>query len=387
MGLIAKALERRIMTLAELDIQMDRAVFGAPSGAGAEITADAAMTVMAVYAAVRLIAESVGSLPLHVYRRLAPRGKERAADHWLYRLLHDAPKPEQTSMEWRETMMGHLLLRGNAYSQIARDGAGRAAELWPMHPDRVRVFRDAAGRLTYRFIAPVTFRITDLAQEQVFHVRGLSANGLTGISPIGVAREALGLAIGTQSFGSRFFGNSANPSGVLEYPGRLTKEAHKRLQEDWAAQHQGLSNAQRVAILENGMKWQSVGIAMDDAQFLETRKFQVGEIARMFNVPPHMLRDLERATFSNIEQQAIEFVVYTLRPWLVRFEQRILADLVPPEEADTVFAEFLVDGLLRGSLKERYDAYHTARLDGWLSANEIRELENMNPLASAEGDT
>jgi HK97 family phage portal protein len=217
-------------------------------------------------------------------------------------------------------------------------------------------------------------------------MRGLGSNGVTGFSPIAVARQAIGLAIASQEYGARLFKNDTRPGGVLEHPQKLSEPAYKRLRESIENQHQGLSNAHRMMILEEGMKWSQVGINPDEAQFLESRKFSVTEIARMFNLPPHFLRDLERATFSNIEQQAIEFVVYTLRPWVVRFEQRLKIELLSPQDRVTHFIKFNVDGLLRGDIQTRYNAYHVAKQDGWLNADEIRELEDMNPIPNGKGE-
>jgi len=383
-GIHRKLLERR-MTLDDLDLLMDRVVGGVETAAGVNVTPDSAMSIMAVMCAVRIFSETVGSLPLHTYRSL-DRGKEKALEHWLYPLLHDQPNPEQTSLEWRETMQAHLLLRGNAYSEIQRDGGGKVVALWPLHPDRVSVERqDPLGPLSYVILLPKSNQRIRLAKERVFHLRGLSSNGVTGFSPIFLAAQAIGLAAAAQEYGARLFKNDSRPGGYLRHPKTMSKVAYERLKTGWLEAHQGLTQAHRMAILEEGTEWQQVGINPDDAQFLESRKFSVTEVARMFNLPPHMLKDLDRATFTNIEHQGIEFVVYSLRPYLVRWEQRILMDLVPPQDRRTIFARFLVEGLLRGDIKSRYDAYRLAKGDGWLNANEIRELEDMNPIPEEQG--
>jgi len=352
---------------------------GAEVASGITVTPELSIQCIAVFACVRILSESVASLPLHLYRRRPDRGKERAADHWLYPILHDLPNPEMTSFELREILMGHLALWGNAFAEIEYDGAGRVRSLWPLRPDRMRVRRQN-GELYYHYTLPNGGPEVVLPRSRIWHLRGFGYDGVVGYSPIALARQAVGLALATEEFGARFFGNGARPGIVLEHPGVLSDEAHRRLRESWEERHQGLSRAHRVAILEEGMKVHEVGIPPEDAQFLETRRFQVTEIARLYRIPPHMLADLERATFSNIEHQSLEFVIHTLRPWLVRWEQAIYRDLIPPQERGSLFAEFLVDGLLRGDIESRYRAYAVGRQNGWLSANDIRELENMNPI-------
>ncbi|MBC7193875.1 phage portal protein, partial [Marinobacter sp.] len=336
------------------------------------------------FSAVDILSRTLASLPLTVYWRLQGGGKERAIDHPLYSILHDLPNPEMTSFELRQALMGHLALWGNAFAEIERDNAGRVVALWPLRPDRMTVKRDQQG-LLYVYRIGTTEEEVALRQRNVMHIRGLSSDGIIGYSPIRMAREAIGLALATEEFGARFFGNGSRPGGVLQHPGKLSDEAARRLKKSWEEMHQGLTQAHRVAILEEGMTWQQVGIPPEDAQFLETRKFQVTEIARIFHIPPHMLADLERSTFSNIEHQGIEFVVHTMRPWLVCWEQAIKRDLFLPSERNIYFAEFLVDGLLRGDIKSRYEAYAVGRQNGWLSADDIRELENMNPLPDGQG--
>lgn len=386
MGFLRRFIQpEKRLTISELDMAMDRAVGGYPTASGVDVTDQVALSCMAVYAAVRLLSETMGSLPGHVMRQ-TDMGKEKALDHPLYRIIHEQPNPEQTTMEWRETAMCHLLLRGNHYSEKQYDAGGRLMALWPIHPDKVRIERASPNApLTYVISLPDGKQVS-LRHENILHLRGLGSNGVTGFSPIAVARQSIGLAVAAQEYGARLFRNDTRPGGVLEHPAKLSDPAHKRLKTSIEEQHQGLSNAHRMMILEEGMKWHQIGINPDDAQFLESRKFSVTEVARMFNVPPHFLRDLERATFSNIEQQAIEFVVYSLRPWCVRFEQRLNIDLLSHEDRVTHFIKLNVDGLLRGDIKTRYDAYHVAKGDGWLNANEIRELEDMNPIAGDGGD-
>jgi len=355
---------------------------GFQSTSGITITEQTALRSAAVYACVRVLAESVASLPLITYQR-TPIGKQRAMNHALYPLLHDTPNSEMTSFEFREALMGHVLLWGNAYAEIELNNRGDVMALWPLRPDRMQVARNAAGDLVYRYQMPDN-SYTVFPQSLIFHLRGLSSNGIVGYSPIQMARNAIGLSLATEEFGSRFFSNGARPGAVLQHPGQLGDKAYERLKSSWSEQHQGLSNAQRVAILEEGMKIESIGVPPNDAQFLETRQFQLREVARIFRVPLHKIGDLEYATFSNIEQQETGFVVDSLRAWLVRIEQAITRDLIGPLERRSIFVEFLIDGMLRGDQQSRYTAYATGRQWGWLSVNDIRRLENMNEIE--EGD-
>lgn len=359
---------------------------GTKSATGVNVTPDRALQASAVYACCRVLSETIASLPLHVYKRL-DRGKEKAVDHYLYPILHDAPNPEMTSFEFRETMMGHLCLRGNAYAEKVYDRAGRIKELWPLNPDRVTVARDKATKqLIYTVTIPDEARKVELGSDRILHIRGLSGDGIIGYSPIKLARESIGLSLATEEYGARFFGNGSRPGGVLEHPGKLGTEARKNLKTSWEEMHKGLEQSHRIAILEEGLKWHQIGIAPEEAQFLESRQFQAVDIARIFRVPPHLVGILDRSTFSNIEQQSIDFVVNTIRPWLVRHEQAYKQRLFDVDDVDH-FAEFLIDGLLRGDIQSRYTAYSVGRQNGWLSADDIRELENMNPLPDGQGKT
>jgi len=360
---------------------------GRDTASGVQVSEETATRSIAVLAAIKIISEDVASLPLITYRRLSSGGKERATDHPLFKVLHHQPNPEMTAMQLRETLQAHLGLRGNAFAEIVRDGGGRVRELWPITPTRV-ARRRIDGELVYD--VSVGSGIGDgnrrlLAKERVLDLRGLSLNGLEGLSPIGEAREAVGLAIATERYGAAFFGNRADPGGILEHPGQLSDKAYARIKDSWTERHKGLNNAQRMTILEEGMKWERIGIPPEDAQFLQTRKFQVTEIARLYRIPPHKLGDLERATFSNVEQQSIDYVTDTLRPWLIRWEQEILTKLFSDDERETYFAEHLIAGLLRGDTKTRNEGYAVGRQWGWLSADDIREMENMNPLADGKG--
>lgn len=349
-----------------------------------------AMQATAVYACVRILSEAIAELPLHVYRYRADGGKERIPSHPLYYLLHDEPNPEMTSFVFRETLMGHLLIWGNAYAQILRNGRGQVMALYPLLPSKMEVSRSTSGALIYTYyrdadesgVNPKGGYVT-LRREEILHIPGLGFDGLIGYSPIAMAKNAIGMSLATEEFGATFFGNGASPGGVLEHPG-VIKDI-QRVKDSWNSAYQGSSNAHKIAVLEEGMKFQAIGIPPEQAQFLETRKFQIDEIARIFRVPPHMVGDLEKSSFSNIEQQSLEFVKYTLDPWVVRWEQALQQSLILPSEKPSLFIKFNIDGLLRGDYQSRMTGYATGRQNGWLSANDIRELENMNRISAEEG--
>ena len=359
------------------------------SASGKRVNERTSMQMTAVYSCVRILSEAVASLPLNVYRYTDTGGKEKAFDHPLYRLLHDEPNPEMSSFIFRETLMTHLLLWGNAYAQIIRNGKGEVIALYPLMPDRMTVDRDSNGGLYYKYRksnddAPtMESGVVSLAPSDVLHVPGLGFDGLVGYSPIAMAKNAIGLAIAAEEYGSKFYANGAAPSGVLEHPGTLKDPT--RVRDSWNSTFGGSTNSHKVAVLEEGMKYTPISISPNEAQFLETRKFQINEIARIFRVLPHMVGDLEKSSFSNIEQQSLEFVKYTLDPWVIRWEQALYRTLLTEEEKKTYFFKFNVEGLLRGDYQSRMQGYAIARQNGWMSANDIRELENLNPLSEEEG--
>ena len=356
---------------------------------GKAVTERSAMQMTAVYSCVRILAEAEAGLPLHLYRYKEDGGKEKALDHPLYLLLHDEPNPEMSSFVFRETLMTHLLLWGNAYAQIIRNGKGEVIALYPLMPNRMVVDRDIHGQLYYQYTrsteeAPTMKGVTvNLPPSDVLHIPGLGFDGLVGYSPIAMAKNAIGMAIACEEYGAKFFANGAAPGGVLEHPGTIKDP--QRVRESWQSTFGGSGNSNKIAVLEEGMKYTPIGISPEQAQFLETRKFQINEIARIFRVPPHMVGDLEKSSFSNIEQQSLEFVKYTLEPWLVRWEQSIQRTLFSPEEKKRYFAKFNVEGLLRGDYASRMSGYATARQNGWMSANDIRELENLDRIPTEDG--
>lgn len=359
------------------------------SSSGKRVNERSAMQMTAVYSCVRILSEAVASLPLHLYRYNDKGGKEKATDHPMYFILHDEPNPEMTSFIFRETLMTHLLLWGNAYAQVIRNGKGDVVALYPLMPNRMTVDRDEKGQLYYEYTvsdadAPTMKGTTvKLSPRDVLHVPGLGFDGLVGYSPIAMAKNAIGLAISAEEYGSKFFANGANPSGVLEHPGVLKDPA--RIRESWTQTFGGSNNSNKVAVLEEGMKYTPISISPEQAQFLETRKFQINEIARIFRVPPHMVGDLDKSSFSNIEQQSLEFVKYTLDPWVSRWEQAMVRSLLKPEEKSKYFIKFNLDGLLRGDYQSRMNGYAVARQNGWMSANDIRELENLDRIPEEDG--
>ena len=363
-------------------------VFGR-ANSGEQVDEKSAMQIATVYACVRLLAESVAQLPLHLFRVTGDDGQEKATDHPLYKILFREPNPEMSSFSYWEAVMTHLLLWGNSYSQIVRDGKNTVLGLYPLLPENVEIDRTDKGELYYIYHAytdevpgennkDVIFR-----RDEVMHIPGLSFNGLVGFSPIAMMKNSLGTTMAVEKYGSAFFKNGAQPAGVLEHPGVL-KDPQK-IRDNWVNAYGGPGNAHKVAVLEEGMQYKPISLPPEDSQFLSTREFGVEEICRIFRVPPHMVQDLKRATFSNIEHQSIDFVVHTLDPWLVRIEKAIVKDLLLEEEKDLFFPKFNVDGLLRGDYKSRMDGYSVGISTGIISPNEARRKENMPPLPDEEG--
>jgi HK97 family phage portal protein len=348
------------------------------SSAGVDVTPTRAMQHASVFSCVRVIAESLGQLPLHLYKQQG-RNKNKATDHRLYSLLHDSPNGYQTAQEFFEMIGAHLALRGNFYAYINRTTRG-VGELLPLNPGAVvpRLLTDGAT-----VVYQVTFwdGSTDvLDASKVFHVPLFSLDGYTGLSPVTYARETIGLSIATEEHGARLFSNGAKPGGVLQSDQSLKKDQIDLIREQFEELHKGNENAHRIAVLGGGLKWAQVGLSAEDSQFLETRKYQRSEIAGIFRVPPHMIGDLERATFSNIEHQGLSFVTLSLMPYLRRIEQRIWMQLLTPPEQSTYFAKFNAAGLLRGDMVARSNFYKSGINDGWLVRNEARESEDLNPI-------
>ena len=347
------------------------------TSSGMRVTEQSALAVSAMFACVRVIAETCASLPLICYERTGKRTKERATDHPLYRLLHDRPNRWQTSFEFRELKFAHLVLRGNFFARILLAGPGEVGELVPLHPDRMRIEQLSTGRLRFHYSPPMGEPQT-FSQDDIHYVRGLSLDGVTGVSTLTYARNALGLAAAQETSGAAQFRNGLVPPFFLTTPNKMNDAAKAEFRKNWRGMHAGAENAGNPPVFDNAMEAKALGLTNKDSQWLESRKFQAEEIARFNRMQPHKIGLLDKATFSNIEHQAIEFVVDTIRPWLVRDEQAMGRDLV--DDPDRYFVEYLVDGLLRGDTPSRYEAYDTAIKGRFMTPNEARERENWNPL-------
>lgn len=353
------------------------------------MTPDSALKISVVYRCVRVLSETISTLPLILYRRLENGGKERAIDHPAYRILHDAPNSYQTSVIFRDLLQTQVTLRGNGYAQIVRNQGQKLVELIPLPSEKISpkmVYNDRLGRVEifYEYRTPSNQTVV-LTADQILHLKGPTHDGFIGSSVIDYARDSIGLTMAEEKHAASYFQNAASPNGILEYPGKMSPEAVKNLRESFDRTFSGIGNAYRTIALEGGVKFTPITMTNEQSQFIQSRKFQITDICRWFGVPPHLAMDLERATFSNIEHQSLEFLTHTMRPWFVRWEQTLNAALLTESERQEYFFEFLVDGLLRGDINSRYSAYAIGRQNGWLSADEIRSLENMNPLPNGAG--
>lgn len=356
-----------------LESDLGFVVAGSVTASGQAVSPASALKISTVWACTKLLSETVAQLPKIVFEVAADGSRSRATNHPLYDLLHFQPNDDQTSFEFFEMLTGHMALRGNGYAQIVGGARGFADQLIPIHPDRVVPERMANGKRRYHVSGLGT-----LNDDQIMHVRSLTDDGLMGIDPVTQARESFGLALAGERYGGRFFGNSALPSGILTTDKSLKPEGAKRLKAQWEAANAG-ANSQRTAVLEDGVKWQQMSVDPRNAQFLELREFQAEDVCRWFGVPPHMVGLTSKATTwgSGIEQMSMGFVTYTLMPWIVRWQQAISRDLILAPKK--YYVEFLTDALLRGDTLARYNAYSIGVDKGWLTINEVRGKENMNP--------
>ncbi len=357
------------------------ALAGYRANSGVSVSESTALKSTAVFACVRIISEALACFPWFLYER-TEGGKQRAGTHPLYDLLKTAPNPEISAYQFKQMIGTHGSTWGNFYAQIEFNNGGYPIGLWPLLPSQMTLSRDASGELSYRYNhtdGPHYFK-----QHQIFHIKPLSLNGIIGLSPIRYSREAIGLGLAEEEFGARFFGNGTNLGGTVSTDKTLSDTAYKHLKESIAEKYSGLSKSQLVMILEEGLKFEKFGIPPEDAQFLQSRKFQLEEIARIFRVPLHLLQNLDKATFSNIEHQSLEFIMYTMAPWISNVEQEADRKLLTPTERKRFYTKFLVESLLRGDIKTRYEAYAIARQWGWLSVNDIRELEDHNRIEGGD---
>ena len=394
MSLIGALLERRFETIGDVSISQNpsksliAALGGWPSASGITITETIAQNLPPVFACDKVLKESVAMLPLKLMRRQPNGDKTPDPSHPVYALLHDLANPTTTATEWKEAAQGHLNIWGNHYSEIERDARNLPRALWPLDPSRMTVDLDGLGQLRYRYrLANSSEKlwIFDPANPPIFHLRANALDGIHGRSPVQMLRDSMGLYKAAKDYNGRFFAHGSHPSGVLQSDYPLQPEAVAKIREDWERLHRGAESAHRVGVLHMGLKWQPIGISQKDAEFLATTKLERSEIAAAFRVPLHMINDLERATFSNIEHQALEFVNYTLMPHLVRWQQAIARDLLNPRSFNTHAAVFVVNALVRGDIAARYNAYAVARQNGWKSANDIRRLEDENLISEADG--
>lgn len=381
-GWLRRFLERR-SSLANPERWLIRMLRGDETRGGIEVDYDSALSATAVFDGVRMISQDVARVPLNIYTKL-DRGRQVASDHALQDVLHSEPNPEQTALEMREMVTAFAVLCGTGFAHIVADRGGRVRELWPLPPWRVTPKRTESGKRFWEVRFPEVETPQPVPASEMFVLRGFGTDGVLGADVVDKMRESIGLTLATEAFGGAFFGNGSHPSGVLEVPQLMSDKAYARLKTDWDEKHKGLKNAHKVAVLEEGAKWVSIGVPPEAAQFLETRKFQVTECARILNIPPHKLKDLERATFSNIEHQAIDYVTGSLGPWYNRWEQACDKWLLTPSERKTLYVEHVIEGLLRGDIKTRYEAYSVGRQNGWLSVNDVRERENMNPVEGGD---
>jgi len=358
----------------------------ARSAAGMQVSPDSALALTTYQACVSLIAESVAQLPCELYRRQGDQ-RERATDHPVYQLVHHQPNAWQTAFEYLEQQQIANGLRGNSYSFIERDRAGRPTALLPLDTDKVQVLKGSDNLPYYRLNGG-----SPLPKRMIHHVRWFTLNGYTGVSPVQLHCNTLGLAMATQNHASKVFANGTHLAGVLERPAMvgqqelkpLTSDKIHKVKEAWKNEYSGADNTMKVAVLQDGMSFRALSMTNEDAQLLDSRKLSALEVAQILKVPPHKVGLLERATNNNIEHQGIEYVIYCLMPWLKRFEQALMRDLLLPDERADYYIEFNVGGLLRGDQSSRYEAYAKGRQWGWLSVNDIRRLENLPPVPGGD---
>jgi HK97 family phage portal protein len=353
---------------------------------GKSVTPSSSMTVSAVYACVRVLSETVAQLPLNVYENTGDGNKRIATDHPLYFILHNEPNNEMSSFDFRQALMTHLLIWGNAYAQVVRNGKGEVLSLTPLLPNKMTVTRDTASKkLIYTYQSDLDGSQV-FSKKEILHIPGLGFDGIQGFSPIAIAKNAVGIALAADEYGSKFFSNNATPNGILESDKPVGEKGIENLKTSWNTQFGGSANSHKIAVLEDGVKFKQMALSNSDSQFLETRKFQIDEIARIFRVPPHMIGDLEKSSFSNIEQMSLEFVMYSCNVWINKWEQALHQQLLlSTDDKKRFFFKFNLDGLLRGDYAARMAGYSTAIQNGVLSIDEVREKEDLNKLPAGMG--
>ena len=360
--------------------KFERWIRGAESITGVTIDEDTVFNLSVVYACVNAITQTIGSLPLILYKRVG-EGKERASDHYLYDILRNTPNPHILPSAFKESIMANVLTWGDGYAEIEFDVSGRPLAFWPIPASRVKprlIGKDLVYDIT------LDNKIARLPAFRIFHVPGLSFNGIEGVTPIQKSREAFGMALASQEHAGRYFSNDGTPPFAIKHPGKLGQEAYDRLKKEIEDMHRGLEKKHRMMLMEGGLTLEKIGMSAADSQLLEQRKFSVSDIGRMFRVPPHIIGDLERATNNNIEQQSIEFLTLCIQPWLVKYEEAIQRRVITEDDRDKYFSEYLVAGLLRGDIKTRYEAYGIALDRGFFCVNDVRRFENMNEIKGGD---
>ena len=356
------------------------------SSSGVEISEDSSYKIPTAFAAVKRISESIAMSPLHVYKYKKPRGQDKDRSHHLHRLFHLKPNGFQTIYDFKLLMAVSQLTRGNAYALIVENKSGETEQLIPMHPDRVLPFWVKPGEEKAYAYRDHKGKEHILLQSEVLHFMGPSKDGgLSGVAPIVECAEAAGIYIAAERYGARFFANDSRPGGYLKSEKQLNGEVQERLIKSWTARHSGANNAHKIAVLEDGLDFKEIGIPPEQAQFLETRKFQREEVAAIFGIPPHLVGILDKATFSNIENQGQEYLTYTLMPYFTNWEKALMFKLLTEREQITHFIKFNADAYIRADIKARYEAYNQGHNGGWLSPNDIREKEDMNPIPADKG--
>jgi len=379
-----KTFFKNLSTLARPSPELRSALGAILSKVGIHINAKNALQTTAVFACVRLLSESIASLPLFLYRK-TETGKEKATDNPLYGVLHDVPNPETDSFQFWQAFIANMLIYGRGYAEVVRNNAGQIVQMWNITTPYVRVRRNSETQELEYVVTPSGKEQFILRKDQIFRVDWFSMDALNAFRPLELAQNAIGLGEAAEEYASDYFKSGTNVGGIIEYPDVMEGDQFEQYKKDVKNNYSGLSNTARLLFLEQGSKFQKVTDSPQESQMLETRKFQVEEVARFYNVPLHMIGDLDHATFSNIEQMSLNYVIYTLRPHLVRIEKATTAQLLMPQERVAYFPKFSVEGLLRGDYKSRMDGYAVARQNGWMSANDIRSLEDMDSIPAELG--
>lgn len=376
MGIFTPIFEKRDLRLSDPKA-WSPILWNSQSKSGAQVNEYSALHSSTVFRCNKLIADTVASLPLKLYEKDANGGKKELSDRRIAKVLKN-PNSEMTHFRFLQTLQGHLFMWGNCFIGVNRDNMNRVLDIWPLSPDKIEITTDERGQIIYLLTTRRAGQIP-MTKREILHIPGFGFDGIQGYSIVGLARETIGLSLATEEYGARYFSNGHHPGIILSHPGKLSPEAKTHMQENFAEKYAGLGNVYKALLLEEGMDIKTVSMPHDDAQFLETRQFQNIDFCRFAGVPPHMVFELDRAIYNNIEHQGIEWVRDGIRPWVTLWEQEFSRYFLQPTEYGRIFFEFTIEGLLRGDIKSRYDAYGVAVDKGWMNRNEVRRLENLNP--------